>query len=797
MGLTALNSALSGLRVSQQQINVISGNVANVGTPGYSRQILPQSSQSVGGVTTGVRAETVLRQVDLNLERALFTQISAVSALDVQQSHLQRLEQFHGPPDRELSVASEIGRLADSFAALSDSPEDAIRQATAVNQAVDTANKLNDLAELLSTSRNDAQRDIDQAVERINDLLQQIADSNDAVSQNLALGRTTAALEDQRDLAIKELSGLIEVSFFQRGDGVLVVSTDTGLELASERAQELTFRASAIGPGSVYPDTIAGVFVGNPDTDPVSAIDITLEDVGGRLGGLIELRDEIIPRQTAQVDELAHKLAQRFDQQGLRLFTDASGNIPADTPPTPEVPATLGPPPTPLIPAVPVEYIGFASEIQVNTNILADNSLLQKGTSTTDIPVLTGSNEVIRRVLEFTFGDTAIQEAAGSIDLRTGAIAPTLQDLLGVLSENRITNSRDLVAFGDFTTAAGSPFVVPGTDTFSITIDPAGELGAPIGPLNVNISTLPPPSGAVELAAAIDALDPGINATINPSGQLEITSRYDIEITDVNLGIDGLQFLGLSTGTFEATDPYFDVQVGNANSVRITLEPGDTEAELIDKLILDPTIPGDTGIAGLAYDAVTFAATGELILRPGDDFNAPEFGGDISIISGPFKVDAANAAINVATPGTLIDGVNFVSALFGSFGTGGQDLSPISSIDYGSETETASNIFVPFRENLLGPDLSVSTGIIGTESLLEFSQNMVNQQTQDLILTQNRIADEDTLRGALEQQLLDESGVNIDEELSNLIVVQTAYSAAARVVTAVDEMFQELLNAVR
>ena len=39
--------------------------------------------------------------------------------------------------------------------------------------------------------------------------------------------------------------------------------------------------------------------------------------------------------------------------------------------------------------------------------------------------------------------------------------------------------------------------------------------------------------------------------------------------------------------------------------------------------------------------------------------------------------------------------------------------------------------------------------------------------------------------------------LNIDEELGNLIVVQTAYSASARVLTAVDELFQELLNAVR
>ena len=74
---------------------------------------------------------------------------------------------------------------------------------------------------------------------------------------------------------------------------------------------------------------------------------------------------------------------------------------------------------------------------------------------------------------------------------------------------------------------------------------------------------------------------------------------------------------------------------------------------------------------------------------------------------------------------------------------------------------------------------------------------MVNEHTQELVLTQSTINDEETLQDLLQEQLSNESGVSIDEELGNLIVVQTAYSAAARVVTAVDELFQELLNAVR
>ena len=794
MGLAGLDAALSGLRISQQQIGVISNNIANVSTPGYTRKILPQSSQAIEGVTVGVLGETIIRHVDLNLQRDLWTQISGVGELDVQQAYLSRIEQFHGPPDRELSIAAEISRLKDSFVTLADSPEDSFLLAATVNQATDVANKLNDLSNLITTLRNDAQADIQSTVNRVNALLEQVADLNKQIQVNTNLGRTTAILEDKRDEAIKELSGLIDISFFKRGDGVLVVQTNLGVQLADQRAEQLFFDPAPISPANSYPDSVAGIFVGDPASNP-GAVDITGSFPGGRIGGLIELRDSIFPKQMAQLDELAHKMALRFESQGLRLFTDSSGNVPADTAPDP----SAGPPP------LAVTYVGFSSTIRVNSAIIADNSLLQQGTVATDIPIQPGSNEVISRVLEFTFGDVDFQQAVGNIDLR-GSLAGggpfALQDWLGVFSENTITSTRDIASIGpDLITTIGGPFAVPGADTFSITIDPGAEGPGPIGPLLIDMNAIPPAGNAtaVDLATFIDGLDPNISATLNSFGQLEITSRWDINIADVNMGQTGFDFLGLPQGTIDAIDPYFDIQVGTDAPVRITILPGDDENDLIDKLILDPAIPGDVGVPGLAYDAVTFAATGELILRPGDDFANPVFGGSIKITSGPFQVDAALAEANIAVPGTLANGVSFVSSLFGSFSIGPpvQDTSPISSTSYGSEISAANTNLISFRGDFLGPGADISTNLIGSNRLIDFAQKMVNEHSQQILLNENRLADEKTLQDVLQTQLLNDSGVNLDEELSNLIIFQTAFAASARVINAVDQMFQELLDAVR
>jgi flagellar hook-associated protein 1 FlgK len=261
----------------------------------------------------------------------------------------------------------------------------------------------------------------------------------------------------------------------------------------------------------------------------------------------------------------------------------------------------------------------------------------------------------------------------------------------------------------------------------------------------------------------------------------------------------GLNFLGLSENIgapVAPDDPYFDIQVGNNLSTRIVLEPGDTEVELLAKL---------DAVPGLAIDTTNFALDGLLRLRGGEDYNNPNFGGDIRITSGPTEVNGATYGQPPAVTGTRVgldDGANVVSALFGTYsgtGTGLIDSSPITDINYGSETNGSLTPPIPtesFRTSLLGPGANIDIKVIGSSALVDFAQKMVNEQTQEIIVLSARSADEGALRDLLQTQISNESGVNLDEELGHLIVVQTAYSASARVLTAVDELFQELLNVI-
>lgn len=836
MPIQGLNNAISGLKAAQQQLSTISNNVANATNEGYNRQILPQSTQvlSKSGTTVGVLTETVIRSVDMNLQRDLWTQISATNIQDVQVNYLQQIQTFNGPPDKDFSIAAKLADLRDSFSALSDIPDDTAAQQTLLDTANIMADKINDYADLVGQLRNDAQADIQSTITRVNGLLDEIASINIEVKSLENFNRSIAGLQDQRDVAIKALAEEIDISFFERSDGVLVVQTREGVQLADEYANrlELIGNTAPLSPDVYYPETVGGVTVTSVTTaGRTSRIDITEREIGGRLGGLVEMRDETMPKYQAQLDELAFQLAHRMDAQGLRLFTDQSGLLPGETAPDP----TTLPLPTP------VEYVGFANEIRVNKNIEDDLSLLQRGTYTTDTAVPTGDNSLIKRILEFGFGEVEHQEAVSTIDLNLVGPATDLQGWLGLSSINQVVTGVDLGSFSEINDGVdgtttdimetlqehfqnfpiGDPPTTvgfPAEDQFQVTFEEP-RLG--LGPVTITVDLEDananfPPGGAIndaldQIIGEINAqiagagLPAGLtaNATRNNYGQLIIESNGNIAIDGSTfpdaMGVPALNALGISEGTFTTEDPSFTVQVGNREPVTITIEPGDTVTELINKLEYNPTT--ETGVPGLFVDFD--GATGLLTLRPGIDDNnwdpsvtEPIYGGELRITSGPFDT---GTPIN-PTLAALPDAVNVVSAIFGSFDTSGgtaEDISPINNVSYQFEVTNGSGTFTNFRSSSLGPGTGISTGIFSASNLLDYAQKIVDETSADYNAAQTSYENEDTLRGIIQRQFSDKSAVNIDEEMSNLIVVQTAYAAAARAVTAADEMFQELLNAFR
>ena len=395
MPISALSTALQGLEVSQQLLNVTSQNLANAQTPGYTEKTLPLST-NVAGSTVSVQTGVVSRSVNQFLQTDYWNSVSTSNYYNSQTTYLTNLQQISGTPGNAASMASLLNTVSGDFTALSADPSSSIAQQQVVDDAQNFAGSINTLANYVQQERNTSQTDIAGSVQTINNALAQIAQLNQQIAQATYAGQSTANIADQRDQAIQTLAGQINISTFARSDGVVVVQTGTGQLLADTVAQPVVFTPTNVSFNSVYPGTLSGVVVG---TGP-GAFDLAAGSPGGTLGALLNLRDQILPQQQAQLDEMSEQTANAFNAAGVELFTTAAGTIPANTPGS---------------------YVGFAQQFQVNPAVIASPSLIQQGTGGGPA-LLPGDNSMITSVINNVFGATLAFNTAG---LGAGASVPT------------------------------------------------------------------------------------------------------------------------------------------------------------------------------------------------------------------------------------------------------------------------------------------------------------------------------------------------------------------------------------
>ena len=81
-------------------------------------------------------------------------------------------------------------------------------------------------------------------------------------------------------------------------------------------------------------------------------------------------------------------------------------------------------------------------------------------------------------------------------------------------------------------------------------------------------------------------------------------------------------------------------------------------------------------------------------------------------------------------------------------------------------------------------------------TLSQYMSQVASQQAQAANAATNLQQGQDTVLSALQQRFNDQSGVSIDKEMSNLITLQNAYGANARVMTAIQQMMTMLMQVV-
>lgn len=310
----SLATALSGLLAEQGALEASTNNVANANTPGYSREepILVASDPVVEEpltLGTGVTLQSIESIRDPLLESQIQQETQVENQYSTLASALEQTQVNFGTQAGTGDIGTAISNFFNSINDLSTSPSDLSVRQEVLTAADNLATSFNSTANNLTQQQQNLDLSVVQTVGQINQLTQQIAQLNAQVSNLENVDENAGTFIDQRQQAIDQLSGLIDVSVIPT-DNTLTLTTANGAPLVTgQQSFQLTTQPNSAGLHEIFSE-------GN---------NITSEITSGQLGGTLQARDQQIPAIQNQLDTLAGDLATAVNQVQTAGF-DLNGN---------------------------------------------------------------------------------------------------------------------------------------------------------------------------------------------------------------------------------------------------------------------------------------------------------------------------------------------------------------------------------------------------------------------------------------------------------------------------------------
>lgn len=209
-------------------------NIANANTAGYSRQTA--ELETAGGQYTGagffgqgVNVTTISRAHDQFLTREAAATRSVAGATGARSDQLQQLEKIFGVGESGLGHAA--GQLFNAFADVASNPQDLAARQVVLSRAEELATRFRTAGNQIETLQAGVTQELKIAVNSVNGLASQIASLNAQIAAVQGSGHTPNDLLDQRDMALSELSALIQVSTLAADDGTVSVFVGGGQQL--------------------------------------------------------------------------------------------------------------------------------------------------------------------------------------------------------------------------------------------------------------------------------------------------------------------------------------------------------------------------------------------------------------------------------------------------------------------------------------------------------------------------------------------------------------------------------------
>lgn len=329
----AMEIARKAMFTNQMAIQVTSNNIANVNTPGFSRQeavITEANAMSstpgqigLGSIVTGIR-----QIVDSLTEGQLATENGTFASLDYTAGAIGQVEGIFNDTTGA-SLADRVNEYFNAWDDLSANPQGTAERQSVVSTAELLTAEFRRVDYQLTTLKENANKDVASIVGEVNQIVTEIAGFNRDIKVAILQGQQPNDLRDQQRVLLKKLAEKIGYTSFTDPLGQVNIYVANGKALVDgEQAGNLV---ADVDPNNSESGLIYGIKVRLPgQNSPIAVLDsITGYITTGELGASLQFRDGYLDTVRDRVDQLAYAINTQTNAQHYTGYGLATG-----TPPT-------------------------------------------------------------------------------------------------------------------------------------------------------------------------------------------------------------------------------------------------------------------------------------------------------------------------------------------------------------------------------------------------------------------------------------------------------------------------------
>ncbi|GMU41607.1 MAG: hypothetical protein AMXMBFR23_24730 [Chloroflexota bacterium] len=290
-----LNSAVRALLAQQQAMDAVAHNVANVNTPGFSRQVVRLAAVAPGdqGVGNGVQVQGIERIRDLFVDFQLRSESHAAGEYSARASSLRMAELALGEPG-DTGLTAALDGFFNAWRDLANAPEQSAARSAVVQAGETLAFTARRIDRAFGEIRTDADTRIQSAVSEVNALATEIAALNQRIITVRASGDPAADLTDARDAALDRLSTLTDIRLMNHEDGHVDVFVGGRALVQGSRMNAITLERNPANNDYVDLEW--------------SSDGVPVRIASGEIGGLLSQRDVDLPARLVDLDTLVSQV---------------------------------------------------------------------------------------------------------------------------------------------------------------------------------------------------------------------------------------------------------------------------------------------------------------------------------------------------------------------------------------------------------------------------------------------------------------------------------------------------------